>query len=829
MLKKLFIFLSTLVIVAILSLLVALYLAPGVALSYASDWYAEQGEGYLLEVKSWRFAPFSTHLSLQGVTLTHPKVGQESTHLDQLVIDVNLWALFKHTIEVRNLILDGVELSLDALLSDTQESISIAGLSIPLSAEQAEEKTQEQAKEVESDDKLANEKTQQEQIEDETKQEEAEETPEELLAWTVQIHNLEIKNQTYQWHIKLDELTTQGKAHISKIQLAGLDTSVNSHPQINVSIELQELSVSGAQNLQLKSPLTVDLKGRFKNVKTQPQWEGELSLNNFSMVLEENLTVGFAQLNLTNILADVSAQTIEKLLIQNISLVDSKGLTLNIDDLSINELSSSNKQSFALMQLNNIVMNDEPMSLTVEQVSLESFNHQDLKPQLDSLLVKQVVLTSQEQPLLSLQHYGLANLAADFNEEEFTVTLGKQNYSGLLVNIQRNQQGQLVGLSSADTPAAESAEQTAQATATPTDEGTDKQEEKPLLLALVLAGLIQQAEEVDSDNPVVNKIHIEDYSIKPRLKTDINIEKINIGEVSSSLKQSDFSLTNAIPFEINLGIGRYNKSTIEGELSVFERDGQLYPQGAVKVSVRQLDLVPFNGYIIKSLGYQLDRGSLDVDAHITFDKAQLGGEVRLLLRNSKFTPKDEATIKKISKQISMPLDMAVGLLRDDHGNLRLNIPVSGDMSDPDFDLDDITKQLSQRALKAGTVYFLKQAMQPYGLMLSVATLAGDYLFAIRLEALNYVRGVSELVDDQVESLTKIAQIMVKKKDIEVKVCPFVSEEEMLELGDEWAELANARGQKVKDWLVKYDPSLSQRISICRPQQGKKSEVVIGVN
>lgn len=856
MFKKIILSLTTLLIVVLLSALVALYLAPGIALSYVSDWYAEQGADYKLEVKDWQFAPFSTHLALSGVTLKHPKVGQESTHLDQLVVDINLWALLQQKIEIRNLVLDGVDLALEALLTDTQDSINIAGLIIPLSSDQqkAGNQSDDQSTDVEEDAVKADETTAEANAEDSQITENTEvasvegrvieteakspdfsekvtqpEKSAEPQPWAVQVNNLEIKNQNYQWQVRLDDVATQGKVRINKLQLRGLDSSTNSRPQINAEIELQQLSVSGAQNLQLNNPLILKMNGRLNNLLTQPQWQGELSLNDFSFSLEEELILGFSALSLKNIVADASAQTIENFLIQKITLADSKGLTLSIDDLTINEVASGDKQSFASLQLNNIVMNDEPMSLAVEQVSLGNFSHQDLKLQLESLLVKQVSLTSQEQKLLSLQHYGLADLVADFSDKEFAVTLGKQNYSGLLVNIERNKEGQLVGLVANSTASDGEKPDAAVAADDATAANSVKTEDKPLLLALALAGLIQQAEEADSENPVTNKIHVEDYSIKPALKTDINIHKINIGEVNSTIKKSDFSLTNAVPFEINLGIGRYNKITATGQLGLFEREGALYPQGEVILTVHQLDLVPFNGYFIQAMGYQLNRGSLDVDAKITFDKAQLGGEAKLLLRNSKFTPVDEATIKKVSKQISMPIDTAVGLLRDDNGNLRLTIPLSGDLSDPDVGLNDISKQLTQRALKAGTVYFLKQALQPYGTMLTVASFAGDYLFAIRLDSLLYEQDVSDLSDAQIANLTKVAELMKNKKDIEVQACPFVSTQEAQQMGDNWADLARERGQKVKDWLVAYDEKVSERLSICRPQQGKIAEVVLGVN
>lgn len=797
LLKRILVILSTLLIIILLALLVGLYMAPGIALSFAADWYEEQGENYQLEAQDWKFAPFATQLSLTGVTLTHPNVGKEQTHLNNLTLDINLWAMLQQQIVVRNVILDGLDLGLEAVLTKDSESMTVAGISIPLAGAD----TQKQPGAVEAS----------------TESDSTDEEP-----WTVQVTNLEIKNQRYQWQLSIDGLETEGELQVKNIQIEGLNTAENSEPKINVALVLESLAVSGEQNLLLNAPLALNAKGKLSNLLIQPQWQGDLSVNGLSLVLDDELSLNLSQLSLNNILADAESQSVERLLVKSLGVDDGKGLTLSIDDVSINEISNAGtQQSFASLQVNHIALNDDPMQLALDQVSLENFQHQDLKPQLESLLITQLSVTGKEEQLLNLEQYGFNDLAVDVSSDEFSVTLGNQYYSGLLVNIQRDKDGNLVGLPNEETTVDASQEDAKNSEA--------KEDSKPLLLALVLAGLIQQAEEVEGAETVASKVHVEDYSITPALKTDINITKVSIGEINSTIKQSDFSLTEKVPFEIHLGIGRYNMIVATGSLGLFERDAVLYPQGNVDVTVRQLDLVPFNGYFIQALGYQLDRGSLDVDAHITFDKAQLGGNVKILLRNSKFTPVNEETISKISKQISMPIDTAVGLLRDDNGNLRLSIPLEGDLADPDIGLNDITKQLTQKALKAGTVYFLKQAMQPYGTMLTVASFAGDYLFAIRLDSLVYEHGVTELTDEQIANLTKVAELMKKKDKLEVKACPFVSTAEADELGEDWSDFALERGQKVKDWLLAYDEKVAARLSICRTQKGEKAEVVLGVN
>src|SRR5690606_31406238 len=123
---------------------------------------------------------------------------------------------------------------------------------------------------------------------------------------------------------------------------------------------------------------------------------------------------------------------------------------------------------------------------------------------------------------------------------------------------------------------------------------------------------------------------IEDRSVNPPLQTTLTLHELQVGAVNSQLDAQGFNLHSSVPLHLLLGLDRFNRITLDAELGLFQRDNQLYPQGPLQVTVRQLDLVPFNGYLAEALGYHVDRGTLDVDANIRIDKAQLQGEIKLL-------------------------------------------------------------------------------------------------------------------------------------------------------------------------------------------------------
>ena len=155
------------------------------------------------------------------------------------------------------------------------------------------------------------------------------------------------------------------------------------------------------------------------------------------------------------------------------------------------------------------------------------------------------------------------------------------------------------------------------------------------------------------------------------------------------------------------------------------------------------------------------------------------------------------------------------------------------MTRPDFGTGDITAQLSQLALQSAAMHYLKQSLQPYGLLLSIASYAGSELMAIRLDALAFVKDEATLNEGHIPPLQKVAQLMHKKTELELQVCPFVSNAEAKERAEDWPQLARQRGAAIKAWLAlktdKDGQSLAPRITLCKPQKGEKAEVVLGFN
>jgi hypothetical protein len=469
--------------------------------------------------------------------------------------------------------------------------------------------------------------------------------------------------------------------------------------------------------------------------------------------------------------------------------------------------------------------------LALAELSLAQLRWQQAKPQaaeLQSLQLEQLRIGDSEQPLLSLASYAVDELALSAEQ----IRTGWHEYQGLELNLTLDEQGELIGL-----PPQSQAANEELASAAPEQSVADEPEAQQTLSepaatesntpgtstpSVELVGLRQRGEP--------SHIELRDASVMPTLEQSVSIKALEVSPLqwqASGLQQPS-GLKQPLDFNLELALDDYNRIHSQGKLSTFKREQVIFPQGQLTFTVEQLNLVPYNGYLARAMGYHAERGQLNLQAEVGFDEGQLQGDVDILLRNARFEPENDAVIERVSQQISMPVDTALSLLRDDNGNIRLNVPLSGDLASPDVGLNDLSKQLATLALRTATMHYLKQSLVPYGTLLSLADYAGSKLMAIRLDAVVFSAEQESLNDQQRAQLDKVAAIMQEKTELELKACPQFAK---TDAPDNWPALATQRAQWIKQYLAQSqddnDQTLAARITLCKPELDEQHQVVLG--
>ncbi len=259
----------------------------------------------------------------------------------------------------------------------------------------------------------------------------------------------------------------------------------------------------------------------------------------------------------------------------------------------------------------------------------------------------------------------------------------------------------------------------------------------------------KSVEAVPSPPPVINirlvkarngRIKFVDNSIKPPFSASLT--RVNADFKGLSNKpgtRADVSIRAVVNNNASLLItGRVNPMT---EPRFIDLD----------IKVQDVGMSRFTPYAAKYIGYLISKGKLDIDLHYKIDGSSL--DASNVIHFDQFTLGDEVKNKTAT---SLPVKFAVTLLTDRNGQIKLDIPVEGDISSPEFSI-------------AGTVFqiigniIMKAATSPFSLI--AAAFGGG-------EELDYIRfdpGSSEIPESETEKLKVMAQALVEHPAIKVEL------------------------------------------------------------
>jgi hypothetical protein len=101
----------------------------------------------------------------------------------------------------------------------------------------------------------------------------------------------------------------------------------------------------------------------------------------------------------------------------------------------------------------------------------------------------------------------------------------------------------------------------------------------------------------------------------------------------------------------------------------------------IDVRMEQVPMPPLSAYVGTFAGYRIAGGRLDLDLGYRIRDTALEADNRLVAHALQLGPRIESP-----DALDLPLELALALLRDSDDRIVLEVPVSGDLADPQFDL-----------------------------------------------------------------------------------------------------------------------------------------------
>ena len=221
--------------------------------------------------------------------------------------------------------------------------------------------------------------------------------------------------------------------------------------------------------------------------------------------------------------------------------------------------------------------------------------------------------------------------------------------------------------------------------------------------------------------------------------------------------------------------GSLNLKGILGESSTVNLGGDVAffaPKPAFQLDgrIEGLELPPLSAYTIPLMGYRLQSGKANSDIKISAKDGKIDGSSDLTINQLEVEPISAEKMKALQTQLSIPLDTALGMLKDKNNTIKLNLPIKGDADSINIDPSDAINQAIGRAMKKGAKTYLATALFPFGTLLTLVELAGDAAAKVQLDPILFDAGSSQLKSDQHAYLGKVAQLLNDRPEIHIRLC-----------------------------------------------------------
>ena len=160
---------------------------------------------------------------------------------------------------------------------------------------------------------------------------------------------------------------------------------------------------------------------------------------------------------------------------------------------------------------------------------------------------------------------------------------------------------------------------------------------------------------------------------------------------------------------LTAGAGRTAELSLQGLIdgqAKVDVKGKLNPDRAnlyvdVAIDCHDIELPPFTPYSGRFVGYEIQKGKLNLDLKYLIDHTKLKAENRVFLDQFTLGGKTHSPDAP-----SLPIPLALALLKNRAGEIKLDVPVQGDLSDPKFRVWPVVVQvLTNIVVKAATSPF----------------------------------------------------------------------------------------------------------------------------
>lgn len=213
-------------------------------------------------------------------------------------------------------------------------------------------------------------------------------------------------------------------------------------------------------------------------------------------------------------------------------------------------------------------------------------------------------------------------------------------------------------------------------------------------------------------------------------------------------------------------VGKNGFSQITAKLFPFE----LKQNTDIKLDFKDIDLIDITPYSGQFLGYKIKKGKLNLNLNYSVVDSKLNGSN--LINFDTLTLGEKVDSKDA---VNLPLSLAISILSDQNNQINIDLPVEGNLDDPDFKYGGVIWAAVKKL-------FADITLAPFRFLGNALGLGGKDLSSI-----DFLAGSSELISSEAAKIYDFIKITSEKPKMSLSITPTYSEIDVLYFKDKRLE------------------------------------------
>ena len=639
------------------------------------------------------------------------------------------------------------------------------------------------------------------------------------MALNIPSSNLNLSPLTIDW---------KGNFNLQQRRKTGLDVDWNGNFNLkNLNLRLADLitktktfNYQGQGNYHKKQTQKIHLNGKIKNknfslknnqVSLNPldlNWDGKLNLtltNQTKVDWKGLLTLNHLDINLPKPILSIRNQQF------NYQGEGRLVMGENLDYLIVGGLDFSDliiKTALQEIQLAHFkgqqLQIEEPLNIQIQQMDfktlkisqetqklaeIKAISAQDLNIKgTNKIKLKQLEVTEiQGLDLINLQQLIVKNIQL----KEMDLQLEQIDLKKLMINIELNKQGKIEVLNNLTKDSKST---------TKTTKTKEKTSNPPFRIRFT---------EFNIDNQ--SRIDFKDHSVSPAFSSHLALQRFIIKDFDNQAKKMQTGI------DIKSKLNKYAHLKIKGVMGIINQQLDM----KIKAKIKGLELPILSPYSKNAIGYTLKKGQLNADINVKITQGKMD-----ILNKLKFSKLEIKPFAGAKNKLEVPLETGLAMLKDKHDQIALDLPITGNIKDPKFRINDVINLALGKATKMAALTAVAFAIQPYGAILVASQMIDSNTFAAKLDAIEFKAGTLEPIKDPKDYIKKLATMLTDRPAIQLSVCGVVTAQDKeallkkdpkIKISDQQLKkMARQRTELIKNLFLKEYNTEPDRLIGCSP-------------